>query len=128
MCDNLSHLIERYRSVGAKLVVLFGSRARGDYTEYSDYDVLVVGDGIPRDPREAYATLIDPSNPNIQPLGMNTEVFLKKLREGSTFILEILEDGRILYADEVFLNNVMEEFKRIRSKYQRIGRTWVKIG
>ncbi|MEM4970852.1 MAG: nucleotidyltransferase domain-containing protein [Sulfolobales archaeon] len=127
MCDSLSHLIERYRGVGARLVILFGSRARGDYTEYSDYDVLVVGDNIPRDPREAYAMLIDPSNPNVQPVGMNTEVFLKKLREGNTFILEALEDGRILYADEALLNNVMQEFKRIRSKYQRIGRTWVKI-
>lgn len=110
-----------------KLIILFGSRARGDYTEYSDYDILVVGDNIPRDPREAYSMLIDPSNPNIQPVGMNTEVFLKKLREGNTFILEVLEDGRILYADEALLNNVIQEFKRIRSKYKRIGRTWLKI-
>ncbi|WP_338025400.1 nucleotidyltransferase domain-containing protein [Acidianus ambivalens] len=32
--------------------MLFGSRARGDFTNSSDYDVLVVGDEIPKDPRK----------------------------------------------------------------------------
>jgi predicted nucleotidyltransferase len=32
-----------------RLVILFGS-SRGDFTEGSDYDVLVVGDEIPKDP------------------------------------------------------------------------------
>lgn len=56
--------------------------------------------------------LVDPSNPNVQPVGLNTEVFLRKLREGDTFILEVLEDGKILYADEAFLSNVMQEFRK----------------
>lgn len=31
-----------------KLVVLFGSRARGDYTDISDVDILVVADDLPK--------------------------------------------------------------------------------
>lgn len=27
---------------------------------------------------------------------MNTEVFMRKLKNGSTFILEVIEDGKIL--------------------------------
>ncbi|WP_369611697.1 nucleotidyltransferase domain-containing protein [Sulfurisphaera javensis] len=33
-------------------MILFGSRARGDYTESSDYDVLYVDDNIPVDPKK----------------------------------------------------------------------------
>ena len=66
--------------------------------------------------------LVDPSNPNVQPVGLNTEVLLRKLREGDTFILEVLEDGKILYADKAFLSNVMQEFRKVRSRYQRIGK------
>lgn len=113
--------------MGAKLVILYGSMARGDYTEESDIDILVVGDFIPRDPREAYSTLVDPRFPRVQPIGFNTEVFLRKLREGSTFILEVLEDGNILYADEEFLALVNEEFSYIRRGFKRSGKTWIKI-
>lgn len=101
--------------------------ARGDYTEESDIDILVVGDFIPRDPREAYSTLVDPGFPRVRPIGFNTEVFLKKLREESTFILEVLEDGKILYADEEFLALVNKEFSRIRCRFRRLGKTWIKI-
>lgn len=113
--------------MGAKLVILYGSRARGDYTEESDVDILVVGDSIPKDPRTAYSILIDSRYPRVQPIGFNTEVFLNKLREGCTFILEILEDGKILYANEEFLALVNREFSCTRSRYKRAGKTWIKI-
>jgi len=35
-----------------RLIILFGSRARGDFTESSDFDVLIVGDEVPIDPRK----------------------------------------------------------------------------
>lgn len=109
------------------MVVLYGSMARKDYTEESDVDILVVGDLIPRDPREAYAILVEPRYPKVHPIGMNTEVFLKKLREGSAFVLEVLEDGKILYVDEELLALVNKELPHIRSKLKRDGRTWIRI-
>ncbi len=127
MCAELSRAIERYKRIGAKLVVLFGSRARGDHTEDSDYDVLVVGDNIPKDPREAYTMLVDLEYPKMHPIGLDTESFLKRLREGSPFILEVLEDGKVLYADNEFLNNTMEEFRRIRARFLRVNKTWLKL-
>lgn len=113
--------------MGARLIILYGSLARGDHTEGSDIDVLVVGDLIPKDPRMAYSILVDPRYPRVQPIGMNTEVFLKKLHEGYTFILEVLEDGKVLYADEEFLALVSREFSRIRRRFKRDGKTWIKI-
>ena len=53
---------------------------------------------------------------------------MKKLAEGSTFILEVLEDGKVLYADEGFLNSVMGEYSRVRPRYKRAGKTWIRLG
>lgn len=54
MSRELRELAERLSRYGVRFVVLFGSRARGDYTDESNVDVLVVADELPDDPREAY--------------------------------------------------------------------------
>ena len=59
------------------------------------------------------------------PVAMNTEVFLKKLRNGSTFILEVLEDGKVLCSDEGFLRVVRETFSEVRKRFRREGRVWM---
>jgi len=124
----LDELVDSYRRrLAVKLVVLFGSRARGDYTDESDIDVLVVADDLPRDPREAFEILRDHRYPAVNPLGYNTESFLKRLREGSTFILEVLEDGKILYADPVFYEDVMRIYREARARFIRRGRTWIQV-
>ena len=120
-------LIKKYMSLKPRLIVLFGSRARGDYTNESDLDVLVVADKIPKDPREAYQLLFDNEYPLVSPIGMNTNTFIKKLREGSTFLLEILEDGKIVYSDKEFLQKVIDIFNDVRKNYIRKGKTWVKV-
>jgi len=120
-------LIKKYMSLKPRLIVLFGSRARGDYTNESDLDVLVVADKIPRDPREAYQLLFNNEYPLVSPIGMNTNTFIKKLREGSTFLLEVLEDGKIVYSDKEFLQKVIDIFNDVRKNYIRKGKTWVKV-
>ena len=117
-------LCEKYSKLRPRLVVLFGSYARGDYTESSDVDVLIVSDVFPKDPREGFRMAFDPEEPKVMPVAMNTEVFLKKLRNGSTFILEVLEDGKVLCDDEGFLRVVRETFSEVRKRFRREGRVW----
>ena len=117
-------LCEKYSRFRPRLVVLFGSYARGDYTESSDVDVLIVSDVFPKDPREGFRTAFDPEDPRVMPVAMNTEVFLKKLRNGSTFILEVLEDGKVLCSDEGFLKAVRETFSEVRKRFRREGKVW----
>ena len=127
MLDDLRSLVESYRErFSLRLVVLFGSRARGDYTDESDVDILVVADNLPKDPREAFSTLRDARYPSINPIGFNTEVFLKKLAAGSTFLLEILDEGIVLYADKDFYTMTMKIYENVRKRYIRRGRTWIK--
>ncbi|MEM2398244.1 MAG: nucleotidyltransferase domain-containing protein, partial [Ignisphaera sp.] len=50
MLNDLNTLLEKYRKkLALRLVILFGSRARGDYTDRSDIDILVVADDLPKD-------------------------------------------------------------------------------
>ncbi len=126
MLNRLEKLVEDYRrKLLVKLVVLFGSRARGDYTDESDIDVLVVADDLPKDPRESFAILRDAKYADVNPIGLNTEIFLKKLRAGSTFIIEILEEGKIMYADKEFQEQITSTYRGIREKYVRKGNTWI---
>jgi hypothetical protein len=58
--------------------------------------------------------------PKVIPTPMNTQVFLKKLEDGSTFILEAIEDGKIICGEEDFIKEVMEKFKEVRKRFKRI--------
>lgn len=116
-------------SLQAKLVILFGSRARGNYTESSDYDVLVVDDKIPTDPRkvddELYLKAKRMFDGEVDAVFMNTSVFLKKLNEGVPFILEVIEDGKVLERDEEFWREIKKIYEEVRKKYIREGNNWI---
>ncbi len=122
-----AELLTKYRRFSPKLVMIFGSRARGDFTDESDLDVLVVSDELPKDPREAFSLLYSEEYPRVMPLGMNTPVFLRKLKEGSTFILEVIEDGKVVMADEEFLSTVLRLFREMRGRYRREGKLWIRL-
>jgi predicted nucleotidyltransferase len=113
-----------YKDLKPKMVILFGSYARGDYTNESDIDVLVVSDNLPLDPRESFAITYNPEYPKIMPVAMNTSVFIKKLESGDTFILEILEDGKIICGDEEFIKETLIKYKEVRKKFKREGKVW----
>ncbi len=128
MLERLKDLAERLRSYGVRLMMLFGSRARGDYTEESDVDLLVVADELPKDPRESYAIVASLAGPRVTPTCFNTESFMKKLEGESTLIMEVLEDGKVVYADERFLEEVMARYREVRRRWTRNGRTWKRLG
>lgn len=96
--SDLGRLVEAVTSVeGVIAVILFGSRARGDYDEHSDYDLLVVfqeDEVMWRNRRRLYE--------NVGKLGLFTQVLtrsVKELREKTepTFLQTILEQGTLLF-------------------------------
>jgi len=74
-------LCDKYGVYKLRLLILYGSYARGDYTEESDIDILVVADDLPKDPRDAYIKLVIPGKPEINSIGFNTEMFIKNSRK-----------------------------------------------
>ena len=97
----LREAVERLiKKLHVKVVILYGSRARGDWGPWSDYDLLIIGDF-----RERYLdrinkileTIADIPLP-IEPHPYTLNEALKMLRHGNPLIIDALEEGKILYS------------------------------
>jgi len=96
--SDLGRLVQSVASVeGVVAVILFGSRARGDYDQHSDYDLLVVfsdDEVMWRNRRRLYE--------NVGRLGLFTQVLTRSFKELNektepTFLQNVLEQGVLLY-------------------------------
>jgi len=102
---DLEYIVEKlrnkYKLVG---VVLFGSRARGDYKPWSDYDVLIIG--VFEKPylerlRDVLETLSDTSIP-VEPHPYTVEESMDMLLKGNPMIIDALSEGIVLYKTKEF--------------------------
>jgi len=96
--SNLSNLVEAIACVeGVVAIILFGSRARGDYDEYSDYDLLVVFQNeniMWKNRRKLFE--------NVGKLGLFAQVLTRSIKELAektepTFLQNVLDQGTLLY-------------------------------
>ncbi len=96
--SDLDKLVQAITPIeGVVAVILFGSRARGDYDEHSDYDLLVVFENdetMWQNRRKMYQ--------NIGDLGLFTQVLTRSIKELTektepTFLQNILQQGILLY-------------------------------
>lgn len=98
--------IEKYkeaviREINPKKIILFGSFARGDVNEGSDVDLIVITDW-----KESFLDRIkrllelNKFGIPVEPLGYTEKEFEEMVREGNTFIMQVLEEGRIIYQRE----------------------------
>jgi len=83
-------------------IILFGSFARGDYHEYSDIDLIIIG-YLDDNFFNRIGKVLDLGPPNIElePLVYTPEEFEKMKENENPFILNVLEEGIILYKKEV---------------------------
>jgi len=93
--DSLAKAIANVEGVVA--VILFGSRARGDYDAYSDYDLIVIFED-----EETMWTNRRKLFENVSKLGLFTQVLTRSIREFAeetepTFRQNVLEQGILLY-------------------------------
>lgn len=110
-------------------VVLFGSVARGEATERSDIDLLIVVSGLPRG-RFARQEILEPVDVRLEPRlralrrrGIITDVspVIKTPAEAQTLTplyLDFVEDAEILYERDGFFSNVLA---RLRRSLERLG-------
>lgn len=96
--SDLSDLVKAMANVeGVIAIILFGSRARGDYDEYSDYDLLVIFEDeevMWRNRKKLFE--------NVGKLRLFTQVLTRSIKEFAektepTFRQNILEHGKLLY-------------------------------
>ncbi|NPA05329.1 MAG: nucleotidyltransferase domain-containing protein [Crenarchaeota archaeon] len=99
-------LAERFaRCVAGRLgrvtVVLYGSYARGDFNEWSDVDVLVVAEGLPRNPLRRLDLVEECMREAllVEPVLVTPGEFESMLSKGNPLILDAVEHGVVLRDD-----------------------------
>ena len=108
----LREYAERAVARGARAVVLVGSLARGDYTAYSDADVVIVSDNVPERPIDRLAEFIDPTLPiDLEPRVYTTREIIKMAEEGRRVVKEIISYGKILAGDKRLIDELRTKFR-----------------
>ena len=105
------------RTDGVATVILYGSRARGDYDRASGRDICLVFDDIPfapveLSPREELSSLV-PEAANVT-IYSRTE-FATMVRNGSLFAWHLKLEGQIIFAQDSTIQSIFQEI----GPYQR---------
>ncbi len=118
--DILGQVVPALRAaLGDRLraVVLFGSRARGDYDRDSDWDLLVIADCLPGRPLERYRMLKRALPPGTRGstgmLAVTPGEFEARVAD---LYLDIALDGQIFYDREGYAARKLAELRRIIDK------------
>jgi len=104
-------------------VVLFGSRARGEATEESDWDLLIIVEGLPRSPLDRRRLWLSVAPREWQaltsPLLCTPEEWYGHI---ASLTLDIALDGRVLYDAQGRMRAFLE---KVRHALQQTG--WQRI-
>lgn len=85
-------------------IILFGSAARGDFNQSSDIDMLIIKDTRQRrvDRIKNVLMAVDYNLP-FEPLVYSPNELEERKKLGDNFILEVLNQGKVLYDQEAQL-------------------------
>lgn len=103
-----NRLIERFK---VKVIILFGSRARGEWKPWSDFDLLIIAD-FDENYLERLKSILDCLGDvklPVEPHPYTINEALEMLRKGNPAIIDALENGVILYAGE--------EYEKLKNAY-----------
>ncbi|WP_297514499.1 nucleotidyltransferase domain-containing protein [Thermococcus sp.] len=117
------------RALNPKLILLHGSIARGTFGIGSDVDILIVAESLPKNPNERLKLLysLDRTRAPLDPKAYTPTEVLKMLRKGHPLIMDAMEDGIVLHADESYLRELMKTFQSAKGKYRRFDRGWIRV-
>lgn len=120
-----SLLVERAEPLKPRTIILFGSYARGDFTESSDIDLCLIADAMPDD-ELARRTLPDMQGiPKVRVIGFLPDEFIEYLREMKFLAFDIVAEGIPIYDDGLY-RKIREAFEDVVQKHgiTRLSRGW----
>jgi predicted nucleotidyltransferase len=113
---------------GCDFIILFGSRARGDYAEESDFDLFICSSAFQG------IRYLDRSNPFdtapfsgvIEVICYTPEEVLKSIADFHPTLIAALEEGKVLYEK----GSILQKARNIHSQYKLQGklRVWYDHG
>jgi predicted nucleotidyltransferase len=123
--EKVKEFIKQVKPLKPKLVMLYGSYVKGNFTESSDIDVCIVAENLPKNIFERRSLSGLYKVKNLKPIGYYPEEFLKELRKPNLFLYEIVNEGVVFYDDGFIekIKQVQEEFKEKR--IAKNGEKWI---
>jgi len=109
-------------------IILTGSRARGNWTPWSDYDLLIIGE-FPEDYLTRLSKILDVlSNISIEiePHPYTLSETFEMLRRGNPIIFDALDEGIVLY-ETSGLRRLYNIFKELKARGMRRTNTSIII-
>jgi len=99
-----------------RAVIMFGSYARGNFTEASDIDLCLIADKMPEG-ELARRTLPDlPRPPRVRAVGFESEEFLRYLRGLRFLAFDIVADGIVIY-DDGLCRKIQETYREVIKRH-----------
>ncbi|MFZ2358380.1 MAG: nucleotidyltransferase domain-containing protein [Anaerolineae bacterium] len=124
-------LLERFGE-RLRMIVLFGSHSRGEERPDSDHDILVVIEGLPRDPLARQREVMAPLLPQLLGLPQRLSVIAKTPEELhgdlTPLMVDVCVDGISLYGQSYFdglRNKVMQALRAAGLQRRRLAGTWM---
>lgn len=98
----LKSFLEEAQPLAPRCVMLFGSYAKGNFTEGSDIDVCVIAENLPRDELARRCLTGLYSTPKVRAIGFYPDEFLQYLRGLRFLAYDIVADGVLIHDDGFF--------------------------
>jgi len=115
-----------------QMIVMFGSRSRGEARAESDHDIFVVIDGLPQDPLQRQREIMAPLLPKLTELPERLSVIAKMPEElhadVTPLLVDVCTDGIALYGAsqfEMLRDQVLQALRASGMNRQKIGGTWM---
>lgn len=121
----LERAVRELVRLGARVVILFGSRARGDWGPWSDYDLLVIGNFKGLSYLERLRVILNALEGiplEIEPHPYTLEEALAMLERGNPAIIDALEEGVVLH-DAGDLSVLRERYAELKRRGLRRSET-----
>lgn len=111
-----------------KAVVLFGSRASGEAKKYSDYDILVIAENLPRDWRQRDALSLELDRHGIFEIIFYTSQELEEsIHAVNPLIMNIFDRSHKILYGEAFIGRIARLYSNeiVERHILRLGKnTW----
>lgn len=116
--------VELCTDKGVVLVLLFGSRAKGEFLKDSDIDLLIVSPNVQADVHDRALDFFSNKLP-VQPFVITPTELVERIEKLDFLIFDAFEDGIVLYSS-MELNRVYDLLRasKERFKLQRVENGW----
>lgn len=100
---NVDYLVEKLKPLNPQKIILFGSYAKGNPSDESDVDILIIQktNKRPVDRIAEVMPLIWGNIPHVEPQVLTPQEFEQAIRENRFFITqEVLKYGKVIYEQQ----------------------------